>query len=244
MKHRSIGYRLWKHLNKKYGGGNGVPVTKDIIMSGGGAANDCNGYQITGNNNRIIVVENGVERELGQNERIDGLNINIVGNGNIIKINLGTFFCAGIDISSDENYVSIGKQYRALFKLEFWVGGNQKFIWDDGIGSLRHARFFMCQQGSSIHIHKDCLLSDVTIWSSDAHCIFDGNNNRLNAEPSHVEIGEHSWLAMETFLTKNAVLPPNTIVGARAVVSKKFTEEFTCLAGNPAKIIKRGIHWS
>lgn len=36
MKHRSIGYRLWKHLNKKYGGGNGVSVTKDISMSGGG----------------------------------------------------------------------------------------------------------------------------------------------------------------------------------------------------------------
>lgn len=170
MQHRSIGYRLWKHLNKKYGDSNGASVAENIISRG--AINNCNGYQITGNNNRIIVVENGIERELGQNERIDGLNINIVGNGNIIKINLGTFFCAGIDISSDENYVSIGKQYRALFKLEFWVGGNQKFIWDDGIGSLRHARFFMCQQGSSIHIHKDCLLADVTILSSDAHCIF------------------------------------------------------------------------
>ena len=244
MQHRSIGYRLWKHLSKKYSSGNDDSATKNIISVVGGATNDCGGYRITGNNNRIIVVENGVERKLGRNEKIDGLNINIVGNGNIIKINLGTFFCASIDISSDENYVSIGKLHRALFELGFWVGGNQKFIWEDGIGSLRHARFFMCQQGSSIHIHKDCLLSDVTIWSSDAHCIFDGNNNRLNAESSHVEIGEHSWLATETFLTKNAVLPPNTIVGARAVVSKKFTEEFTCLAGNPAKIIKKGIHWS
>ena len=239
----SIGYRLWKHLNKQYGINNGKVVTENII-GGGGATNDCSGYQISGNNNHIFVVENGIERELGQNEKIDGLDIRICGDGNIIKINLCTSFCAKIDISSNENYVSIGKLHRALFELGFWVGGKQSFIWEDGIGSLRYARFFMCQESSSIHIHKDCLLSDVTIWSSDAHCLFDMNNNRLNSVASHVEIGEHSWLATETFLTKNAVLPPNTIVGARAVVSKKFTEEFTCLAGNPAKIIKRGIHWS
>lgn len=36
MQHRSIGYRLWKHLNKKYGGSNDVSVTENIISVGGG----------------------------------------------------------------------------------------------------------------------------------------------------------------------------------------------------------------
>ena len=36
MKHRSIGYRLWKHLNKKYGESNGASVTENIISRGGG----------------------------------------------------------------------------------------------------------------------------------------------------------------------------------------------------------------
>lgn len=36
MHHRSIGYRLWKHLNKKYGSSNDAFVTKNIIYGGGG----------------------------------------------------------------------------------------------------------------------------------------------------------------------------------------------------------------
>lgn len=42
---------------------------------------------------------------------------------------------------------------------------------------------------------------------------------------------------------KNGNLPPNTVVAADAVVTKTFTEEFTILAGNPAKVIKRNVMW-
>lgn len=36
MKHCSIGYRLWKHLNKKYGESNGASVAENIISGVGG----------------------------------------------------------------------------------------------------------------------------------------------------------------------------------------------------------------
>lgn len=41
-------------------------------------------------------------------------------------------------------------------------------------------------------------------------------------------------------LHQNAIIPANTVVGLQSVVTKSFREEFTALAGNPAKVIKKG----
>jgi serine acetyltransferase len=32
-------------------------------------------------------------------------------------------------------------------------------------------------------------------------------------------------------------------VGAKAVVTKKFTEEYTAIGGNPAKVIATNVDW-
>jgi acetyltransferase-like isoleucine patch superfamily enzyme len=42
---------------------------------------------------------------------------------------------------------------------------------------------------------------------------------------------------------KNAGLPDNTIVAAKSVVSKKFTESNTVVGGNPARVVKTGVNW-
>lgn len=45
-------------------------------------------YKINGKNNKIIIVDNGKERELKTEEIVDGINIEINGNNNILKIQL------------------------------------------------------------------------------------------------------------------------------------------------------------
>ena len=45
-------------------------------------------------------------------------------------------------------------------------------------------------------------------------------------------------------LTKNAVVPANTIIGLGSVVTGIFSEEGTCLGGNPARILRRNVAWS
>lgn len=42
---------------------------------------------------------------------------------------------------------------------------------------------------------------------------------------------------------KNAIIPNYTIVGARSVIKKAFDEEYTAIAGNPAKAVKRGVYF-
>jgi acetyltransferase-like isoleucine patch superfamily enzyme len=43
---------------------------------------------------------------------------------------------------------------------------------------------------------------------------------------------------------KNAVIPNHSIIGIASVVTKQFFEEYTCIAGNPAKVIKTNVAWS
>ena len=44
------------------------------------------GYSINGKDNKIIIVENGIERGLKVGETIAGLNIEINGNNNVVKL--------------------------------------------------------------------------------------------------------------------------------------------------------------
>ena len=39
-------------------------------------------------------------------------------------------------------------------------------------------------------------------------------------------------------------LPNNTVVGYRAVVTKSFDEQFTAIAGVPARVVRKNITWS
>lgn len=53
-----------------------------------------------------------------------------------------------------------------------------------------------------------------------------------------VEIGDYSWIGMNSMILPNVRLGPRTIVGAGSVVTKSFPEGFCVIAGNPAKKIK------
>lgn len=44
-------------------------------------------------------------------------------------------------------------------------------------------------------------------------------------------------------MLKNAQINANCIVGANSLVTKKFSEQYVVIAGNPAKIIKDDIEW-
>lgn len=100
--------------------------------------------------------------------------------------------------------------------------------------------------GGKCHIGNDCMLSSgITIWANDFHRLMDADTGELlNDQPQGVLIGDHCWIGQGTAFTKNAIIPANTVVGLQSVVTKSFREEFTVLAGNPAKVIKNGVKWS
>ena len=95
-------------------------------------------------------------------------------------------------------------------------------------------------------IGDDCMFaSDVLIRLSDSHPIRDAETGEvINGQSHPLVIGRHSWVGQNVCLTKNAVVPANTIIGLGSVVTGVFSEEDTCLGGNPARILRRNVAWS
>ncbi len=208
------------------------------------------GYQIDGKNNRIIVVENGKERVLRQDERIPGLDISIFGDDNEIKIYRPnrlerSRILVGNSVRNRNNGARIQLKRGCTFSgmlVDCVFGENQVFSF--GERSRIWGGLVRLNEVSGCIIGDDCNCSDeIRIWGSDGHAILDKNNPEkiLNEVSGPIIVGDHCWLGQGVRLTKGARIPPNTIVGQASLVTKAFNEEYTVIAGVPAKVVKRGV---
>lgn len=94
-----------------------------------------------------------------------------------------------------------------------------------------------------IVIGKNTLMAwDSLITDSDLHPIYDFQDNRINKDES-VVIGDHCWIGAKASILKGAEIANNTVIALGSVVTCKESEEYCVLAGNPAKIVKKGVVW-
>lgn len=203
-------------------------------------------YEIYGEQNKIIIEENGLERELGAQEKIPGLNLIINGNNNYVKIKLPLeAINSSIEIGNDNVHVEIGpsRHFVDVFIRCSFSDGQKCVI---GPHTTISGANIILDECSSCFIGEDCKLSNsIRIWGSDGHAIMDKDTKEFLNKPSHpVIIGNKCWIGEAVRIQKGAIIPDNTIVGAGSIVTKKFTEENTIIAGNPAKIIKQNVIWS
>ena len=100
-----------------------------------------------------------------------------------------------------------------------------------------------CLEGSKIHIGEKCMFSNhIHFRTSDSHSILDEQGKRINP-PEDIIIHEHVWVGYHVTVLKGAEVNKNTIVGANAVVTKKFENTECAIAGNPARVVRQGINW-
>lgn len=201
-------------------------------------------YKIQGKNNKILFHEKFLPRFL----KIKGLNIIIDGSNNLIKIGSGTTFsmCQMWLTHKARNVnISVGSNCELVksFVLCAWSVDTNVYI-----GNKCHfygAHIYAGGNEINVNIGDDCLMANpVEIWGGDGHAIIDKSTNMvINNSKKPLVIGNHCWLGQGSRILKNGNLPPNTVVAGGAVVTKTFTEEFTILGGNPAKVIKSNVLW-
>ena len=98
--------------------------------------------------------------------------------------------------------------------------------------------------GCEVVIGRGCLLSDnIHIHTTDYHPVYDSNGERINL-PSDIIIGNNVWICKDVMINKGTYIPDGCIVGARALVNKKYDTPNSIIAGTPAKVIRHDIHWS
>jgi UDP-3-O-[3-hydroxymyristoyl] glucosamine N-acyltransferase len=180
-----------------------------------------------------------------------------------INVGIGPFSTIGNCIIEDnvvigsnvvlEDNVVVKKNSRIDSNSVIGASG-MAWIWDDNMNRI------MQPQIGGVIIEENCLLgTDVTLvrgsltentiigaGSVIAHGTKIGHGsivgkkvhmaNNVSLAGNSV-IGDHSFLGSSCVISSNIKLPNNTIVGAAALVTKNFTQEYLTLAGVPAKII-------
>lgn len=159
------------------------------------------------------------------------ININIHGSGNEVVIEDGFGLNDRLDIRIGQKHKNFGEVRNHKFRI------NQ----NTSVESLEYVTY---NSNSSCTIGENCMIAyGVTIFNTDAHPVFDINTGKLLNKVNETKIGNHCWLGAKTTVLKNTVIPDNCILGYGAIASGKFEEEHCVLAGNPAKIVKRGVTW-
>lgn len=115
------------------------------------------------------------------------------------------------------------------------IGNNNKFCGKIHIASV---------EGQEVNIGNENLFSSqIYITTTDSHSIIDiADGKRINSSLP-VNIGDHNWIGTRAVILKGVSIGQNIIVGAGAIVTKSPKENNCFMAGNPVKIIKRGVSW-
>ena len=201
-------------------------------------------------NNKIIIVENEKERIATEDELPPDFKLNYTDDSknNVLKVELPHYMSAvtinfnevsdcKCEIMSTRNIINkLIIHFGESSNMKIKIGRNISVI--SGVISTN-------QTQSEIEIGEDCMLaSDVQITGSDAHSIYDRATGKLiNIQKNKLQIGNHVWIGDHARVMKNSVIPDGCVVGANSVTAKRYTEQNTVLAGNPAIIVKNNIYW-
>lgn len=205
-------------------------------------------YDVQGEGNRIIVTENGEERDITCSEKIPGLNIVIHGDNNLVRVGLPIKANEStITIQNNNASVRIGSTFLFNNVIILCNDGNNQSV-DIGTGVTMHNVGIVASEDSEIRIGDGSMFSArVYIYGSDGHAMYDTKSGEcINGRNHPTVIGERCWISSDVIVLKNAVIPPNSIVAAASVVTRDFSQEGgnICLSGNPARLVRKDVDWS
>lgn len=130
------------------------------------------------------------------------------------------------------NSVQIGRDawIQTVENGEISVGDNTKI-----------GRRVVLSAKNSIRIGKDCMISYNVSFLDHDHLVLDKNikptDGKLTKGES-IEIGDECFIGANSCILKGVKLGKHCVVGANSVVTKSF-DEYSVIAGNPAKLIKK-----
>lgn len=203
-------------------------------------------FKVWGANNTVLVVERGVERVLGP-EGIPGLAITINGNNNMIRIEMPLRFSGcQLALVGDNNLFSIRASNKTrMLRVFFYIADGCAIEIGRNCFINNNASFIAKEKsGTRIVVGNDCVIAaDCLLRCGDGHTLINEYNGTPLNEPDDIILEDHVWVGVRCVLLKGTYLAENSVVGAMALVNKRFDIPNVLLGGVPAKIIKSGINW-
>lgn len=236
-KNSKILWSRWRALYDKY---EQKIKTVDMVNKKTEQILNCLQTTKTDENGNTVTFGNNIELDcdiIGQNntvvvksaEKPSLLKIKIVGNNNKIYIN-NSYKIDKLRMSiGSEGVVKINNASINIGK-RFSSGASQIFVYNDD---------------SIVNVGEDNLWSwDIVVRSGERpHLLFDYKTGKLLNRPGNIQIGNHVWIGQNVGIMSHARIPDDTVVGAFSVVTRQFTKEHTMIAGNPAVVKKKNVHF-
>ena len=181
-------------------------------------------------------------------DAIEGLSVDFKGRGNLVEVADGAVLVNAKLIMGHQGRVVIGKTHpRGLRNVILDLGGKGTGkVLEIGAGtSMESGRFAMVNESDLVvRVGENCLISSNVIFrATDGHAIFDLETRKLINRARPILVGDHVWIGASATIIKGSQVPNGTIIATQAVVTGKFEEENSAIAGNPARVVKKGIGW-
>jgi len=197
------------------------------------------------NNKVILLLDNG---ERVENPEISGLKVDFFDKNNLVEIQEGAVFHNTHLKLRTSCHILIEKTHpRGIRNTVVDMAGSTNAELFIGSGtSIESARFAMANENDiSVNLGKGCLLSsNIVFRATDGHVIYNISSREILNKTRPINIGNNVWIGANTVVLKGAEVADNSIIGTMSLVSRKFKEENTAIAGNPAEVVKKDILWS
>ena len=164
----------------------------------------------------------GNEILINQGVRLNNVKIKISGYNNKLIFQRGVKFYEGgrVKLEDENNLIEIGE--------------NSDFV---------DCFFAVSDYNSKVIVGKDCMFSaKITVRNSDVHSILDENGQRKNHARNTI-IGDRVWVAYGATILKGCIIEDDSVIGTESVVAGIHVPKGSVAVGNPAKVVKEGIHW-
>lgn len=161
----------------------------------------------------------------------------------VLKETSNRIYNLSIKIYGNNNSIEIGEN-AIIYGLRIVVRGNGCHVFIGRNFTENHDCMIVCMGTDNyVEIGDDCMFSsNIDIWNTDAHKIFNYKGEVINASLP-IKIGNHVWIGKCSTILKGVSVGDDSIIGFGSVVTKSI-EEKTIYVGNPAKKIKSDINWS
>lgn len=163
-----------------------------------------------------------------------------------VKMGLSRLVDCHFDVHGAGSQIVIGDGcvLRGLHCLLY--GDNSKVIIGNDVhinASKRFPTIMNAFDGSKIMIGDDCLFSNsIELHTTDYHSILQLGGGRINPVKDII-LDKHVWIGLRTIILKGTYIATDSVIGAGSIVASSFDESNVIIAGNPARIIKKGINW-
>lgn len=169
--------------------------------------------KINGRDNQVVI-EQGV--------RLNNVKIAVSGHNNKLVIHKGAEFHDGgrIRLRDKSNQLEIRENC-----------------------SIGYCFFAVEDFNCKVIVGKDCLFSNnIIVRTSDSHSILNYADERIN-RGNDVIIGDRVWVGYGVTILKKSVIEDDCVIGTQSVVAGAHIPKGCIAAGNPARVVKEGVHW-